>query len=155
VICRARGSFGFTLIEILVVLSIVGILAASSIPILSNVFNVSQLKREAQNIVAELRLAQEMAETKKTTCCISFKSKSIFYESAQIFVERYDYFKGKYVNIKSIELPKKFDFKEDKVIKFSSSGSPPAGGSGTIVLKDAGGREKKIIVSSIGRIRIE
>ena len=148
-------SRGFTLIEIVVVLSIVGILATVSIPILSHVFNISQLKREAQNIAVELRLAQELAQSKKTTCRINFISKSLFYKKAKYSVENYSYFKGKYVDLKTIELPEKYDFKADKVIIFSASGSTPPGGSGTIILRDIGGRERRIIVSSIGRIRIE
>jgi len=146
---------GFTLIEIVVVLSIVGILIAASVPILGNVVSVSRLNREARNIATELRLAQEIAGTQKTTCKLEFKSKSIFYDSAKIEVESFSYFKAKFVKVKTVEIPKKFDFKYDKVIKFSSSGAPPAGGSGTIILKDSSGREKKIIVSSVGRVRIE
>ncbi len=154
-LCNSKRCFGFTLIEIIVVLSIVGILVAVSIPVFLHVIQISRLNSEAQNIAVELRLAQEMAGTKKTTYRITFRSKSIFYETAKIQVENYSYFKGKFINVKTIELPKKFDFKNDKAISFSSSGSPPPGGSGTVVLKDSGGREKRIIVSSIGRIRIE
>lgn len=151
----SRKSPGFTLIEIIVVISIVGILVAVSIPLLSNFSRVSQLNKESQNIASELRLAQELAQSKKTTCRISFVSKSLFYENAKFKVENYSYFTGGYVKIKERKLPKRFDFEEDRTIEFSSSGAPSPGGSGTIILKDISGRQLKIIVSSIGRIRIE
>lgn len=39
--------------------------------------------------------------------------------------------------------------------KFSRTGSPLPGGTGTEILEGRSGRSKKIIVSSIGRVRIE
>ena len=152
---KARKTSGFTLIEILVVLSIVGILIAASVPMLMNVINSSRIKNEAQKIVSDLRVSQELATTKKATCVVTFKGRSLFYKTAKYTVDLYDYFKGKYVTEKIIELPKGFDFAEDKVIKFSHTGSPIVGFSGTIILRDQSLRERKIIISPIGRIRSE
>jgi len=42
-----------------------------------------------------------------------------------------------------------------KEFKFSRSGFPVVGGSGTEILKNKTGRIKKIVVSSVGRVRVE
>jgi hypothetical protein len=51
--------------------------------------------------------------------------------------------------------PPGIKFKRTCDIGFSASGFPPPGKSGTLILEDAGGRTKKVVVSSLGRVRLE
>ncbi len=47
------------------------------------------------------------------------------------------------------------DTREYERFKFSRTGFPPPGGSGTQVLADGWGHVRKVILSSAGRVRIE
>ncbi len=146
---------GFTLIEIVVVLLIVGILFFAAIPVFSNIIQVLELNATARGIISDLRFAQEKAITGKSEVTIEFRGKALLGDAATYVVSRMNVFKGREDEIKRVKLQRKFDFRRDRTIKFASSGFPPPGGSGTVVLEDMGGRVKRIIVSSAGRIRME
>jgi type II secretory pathway pseudopilin PulG len=136
--------------ETMVVLGIVAMLFFAMVPGFFNALRVFELKAVARDIVSDLRLAQSRAISLKSTVTAEFNPKSLFGDSAFYKIGR----QGK-SPIKRVNLPSKFNFVEVRVIKFSSSGFPPAGGSGTVLLEDIGGRVKKVIVSSTGRVRME
>ncbi len=103
---------GFTLIEILVVISIMALLLAFAVPSLS-IFNAkTRLNISASNLASDLRCLQIKALSKHTT--LNYKN-----------------------------------------IAFSPSGNPSVGGSGTVVLSNKFQQQKKVVVSSSGRIRID
>ena len=56
--CSERG---FTLIELMIVIGIMGILMAFSVPAFSSLSGTLQLRGAAENIAAQLRLAREKA----------------------------------------------------------------------------------------------
>jgi len=57
----ARGSRGFTLVEVAVTLGIFGLLLAISVPSLLGVNETHQLQGAAENLAGQLRLARETA----------------------------------------------------------------------------------------------
>ena len=99
---------GFTLVELLVVIGIVGILLTVSYPSLTKLRKTTLIEGECQAIVAGLRRAEVQALATNRT----------------------------------VELAP---------FKFAASGFPLPGYSGTLTLSP----HRKIVVSSVGRVRIE
>lgn len=54
-------AFGFTLVELLIVIAVIGILAASSIPVFSSYTASQRLSQAAKNVKNDLRSAQNRA----------------------------------------------------------------------------------------------
>lgn len=57
---------GFTLIEMLTVVSIIGIVSVISVPLLLNYQKTSKLKNEARALATNLRLTQQLAITEQS-----------------------------------------------------------------------------------------
>ena len=119
---------GFSLIESLIVMGILGILFCIGLPALSSFQGSILLDSTAKAIASELQHLQSQAQLQHTNHIFS---------SADF------------------PLPKFIKYQSTASIVFSSSGNPSVGGSGSIVLVNAQGKTKQIIVSSLGRIRIE
>ncbi|MFC1568092.1 type IV pilin protein [Candidatus Margulisiibacteriota bacterium] len=119
---------GLTLIEILVVLGIIGTLAIFALPTYYNFSAQLTLNAAARALAAELRGLQGQAVLQHKTLRLDLAGRR--FPSG----------------IKPVKLSE---------IGFSSSGFTPPGGSGTLILANRFGRQKKIIVSSAGRVRIE
>jgi Tfp pilus assembly protein FimT len=101
---------GFSLVELVVIVSICGLLFSLSFPTLANFRSRLSLETAARGMASDLRKCQASAMSKgETVACAGTK------------------------------------------FKFSSSGFPPPGGSGTYRMCG----KKKIILSSAGRVRIE
>ena len=127
---------GFTLVSLLVALAILGILFTYTTMSTSGFIDTLRLKAAVKEVVSALRAAQAKAIASKQTVKISFAS-------------------NKYtIDGKAYSLPGKVRSLKDKEIRFSSSGYPPVGYSGTLTLT-SGKHSKKVIISSHGRIRIE
>lgn len=144
---------GFTLIELIVVLGIVGILALLSIPTFGYLTTTLELQTAASQIASDLRGAQEKALTSHFSHQIVFRKRCASVPRTRYIIKRDNLFKG-LEEVRNIELSPGLDFKTDKTLKFSPTGFPPPGGSGTVILQ-AGTRSKRIILSSLGRVRIE
>lgn len=71
------------------------------------------------------------------------------------YIRKYDIFMNSFEDQKTIHLPAGINFTNDIIFRFASSGYPLPGYIGTATIDNAGGKLKKIIVSSAGRIRIE
>lgn len=118
----------FTLIELLIVMGILALIVGITIPTFSSFKNQFLLNAAAQKIASELRRIQILASTQHETLSL---------------------------DPSKLDLPKGIKLKSAKTITFSSSGFPPPGGAGTIVLENQSGKTKKIAVSSMGRVRVE
>ena len=119
---------GFSLVEIIVSLSVIAIAISFSLPFFSRFEAGFILESLAKTITSEIRLLQCLAFSQHTDTSLNLGRLSI---------------------PPSIKISGKLD------LRFSASGSPPPGGSGTILLENQYGRQKKIILSSAGRVRIE
>lgn len=119
---------GFTLIELLVVISILGLMSLISIPSFSRFASQLTLNASAKTLASDLRQVQSQAILKHQT--LSFALGNFRFPGG----------------IKAVKTSS---------IRFSSSGSTPPGGSGTFALQNRFGQQKKIIVSTSGRVRIE
>lgn len=141
---------GFTLIEILVTLLVFGLLLSLSVLTFSRFLDSLKLNGTAKQVASDLRLSQEKAMAEHTMYQIAFEK-----EKSTYVIGKDDLFEGGKVEIKTIELPRRLYFEKSKTIKFAASGFPPPGGSGTVVIRTKSGGSKKVIVSSVGRVRIE
>jgi len=119
---------GFTLIETLVVVAIIAALFAISIPTYSRFSAQLSLSTSAKAVASNLRAIQTQAVTQHKTLTL---------------------------DLAKISLPSGISLLKTSSISFSSSGAPPPGGSGTLMLQNKFGQTKKIIISSAGRVRIE
>ena len=122
------GHRAFTLIELLVVIGIIAILSLIALPTFSSFSAQLCLNATARALAAQLRNLQSHAVLQHET--LSLDQNRLTFPAG----------------IKPLLL---------KNISFSASGFSPPGGSGTLILGNRFGRQKKIIVSSSGRVRIE
>jgi Tfp pilus assembly protein FimT len=113
---------------LLIVISLLALLASFSVPTLSRFAAGFSLSASARALASAARAVQSQARLQHRTLSLDL---------------------GK------INLPARVRIKKSSEIRFSSSGFPPPGGSGTIVLENQFKKTKKIIVSSAGRVRIE
>lgn len=119
---------GFSLIELLVVISVLAIVATLSLPTFSRFSASLSLEASAKTLVSELRALQSQAMSQHQTFSL---------------------------NLAKLNLPQNIKFIKTSNISFASSGFPPPGGSGSLIMQNQFGRQKKIIVSSTGRVRLE
>jgi prepilin-type N-terminal cleavage/methylation domain-containing protein len=134
---------GFTLIEIVITLAIASSLIAFSIIGISRFGNSIQCNYSINQVFADIKLTQQLADTSLQECKIEFKAGK----------NEYKIIRGNNL-FRSCSVNKKIQFYGKSYFSFVPSGYTDVGGSGTLYL---GGypKVKKIIVSSRGRIRIE
>jgi prepilin-type N-terminal cleavage/methylation domain-containing protein len=119
---------GFTLVELLIVLGIIGLTSFFAIPTWRAFSGQLTLQAAAQTIVSELRRLQSQA-------CLEHRQ--LAFDPARLKLA------------KDLTLSGHLNF------SFSASGFPPPGGSGTLIVSNQAGRQKKIVVSAAGRVRSE
>ena len=119
---------GFTLVEIIVIIGILSVLFSLALPLSARFSSTLYLQASAKALVSELRRLQSSSVLQHQT--LSFAPDKF-------------------------TLPPGIKFKSICDIGFSASGFPPPGKSGSLILQDSSGRTKKVIVSSLGRIRLE
>jgi Tfp pilus assembly protein FimT len=110
------------------VLGIVGTLALFALPTYYNFSAQLSLNAAARALAAELRNLQSQAVLQHNN--LSLDPAGLRFPSG----------------IKPVKLSE---------IGFAASGFTPPGGSGTLVLANRFGQQKKVVVSSAGRVRIE
>ncbi|MFA5839673.1 MAG: type II secretion system protein [Candidatus Margulisiibacteriota bacterium] len=119
---------GFSLLECLIVVGILGILLTISLPTLKQYRESVILNASAIALASDLRALQNQAMLNHGIARLS---------------------------LSALKPPAPIKILSFSSIAFSPSGLPIVGGSGTIVLGSSASISKKIIVSSLGRIRIE
>ena len=119
---------GFTLIELLVVIAVIGIMMVGTLPQLSSLSAHLRLTAAAKCLAADLRSLQARATSQHETLNL---------------------------DLNSLTLPAGIKLVKSSQIAFAPSGFTPPGGSGTLVLQNQLGQQKKVIVSSVGRVRLE
>jgi prepilin-type N-terminal cleavage/methylation domain-containing protein len=134
---------GFTLIELLIVLSLVGCLIAFSIFGTAGFRNSLEYSNSVNQILSDIKLTQQLANTSSQTCRIDFDPASNAYSISKA---------GKLY--RKATAGKNVRFSGKSYFEFLASGSTGVGGSGTLVIGGSS-RPKKVIVSQRGRIRVE
>ena len=119
---------GFSLVEMVIIISILGVLFAVTLTTFTNFSARLSLVASAKSLAAELRALQSQAITRHETLTL---------------------------DLAKLNLPRNIKLTKFHNIRFSASGFPPPGGSGTLILENKFGGRKKIIVSSAGRVRLE
>jgi prepilin-type N-terminal cleavage/methylation domain-containing protein len=119
---------GFTLVEIIVIISILSVLFSLTLPLSPRFSSSLYLHASARSLASELRRLQSNSV---------LRHKTLSFTPAKFM------------------LPPGIKFQRICDIGFSASGFPPPGKSGSLILQDSSGRTKKVVVSSAGRIRLE
>jgi len=70
----------FTLIEILVVISVIGLVLVMSIPLVNNAQKSSKLRNEARQLATDLRYAQQLAVTEQIIYNVVFSTSTDSYQ---------------------------------------------------------------------------
>ncbi len=119
---------GFTLVEILIVLSILAVFSSFALSGFSGFSARLFLDSSAKSLASDLRALQSRAVLQHCTQNLA---------------------------LDDLNFPPGIHLASGKEIQFSPSGFPPPGGSGSLILQNRFGQTRRIIVSSVGRVRIE
>ena len=136
--CQSRA--GFSLIELLVVLSLMGILLAVGIPASSKLLLSYQLNGSARRVQTELQNIKMRAAAENLGFQLAYGAGSGSYtirRDGTVFVSK--------------PLPEGIVITQAGTVSFSPRGTA---GSNRIRLQSRGGGCKQVVVSSTGRIRV-
>lgn len=140
---------GFVLVELLVVISIIGLLATGTMFGAQRLLSKSKLETGTQEILSDFRKAQQLAISKQVNYGIRFDAES----------NEYTIFNNEQGDIKTKQLSKGIRYDEDGIVfggdqkvTFIPMGTAD---SGHLTLITDIGEKYKIVVSGIGRIRLE
>ena len=134
---------GFTLIEVLVVLIIISTILAFSFFGAAGFRDSLEYKSSVNQILSDVKLTQQLAQTSYQTCRIDFKAGGNTYiikQGSSVFGTH--------------SAGSKVKFYGKSYFSFAPSGFTDVGGSGTLSIGGAS-NSRNIIVSSKGRIRLE
>lgn len=129
---------GYTLPEVLMVLVIIGLLGALTIPRMSSVRMTYVLDQAAQQLQADLRRAQTEAVRQNQMIDITRPTDSTYVIEA--------------IGIRRLPWPVKFATATVTAMQLQTFG-PPVGGAKTFVVT-LGGRKRTITVNAVGRIGV-
>lgn len=155
---RQRGAVqkqkGFTLVELILVIALIAIIAASSIPLLGNVTSQNRTNATAREVVSALRLAQQkaMAGNQDSEFGVYFddinKEFTVF-RGASYGVNPSDDITFDYED--SVVVSQSFAGDEVNIQKLTGSTSDV----GTIAISDSSGSSEAITISSQGKIELQ
>jgi prepilin-type N-terminal cleavage/methylation domain-containing protein len=156
-----RNANGFTLIEALIVISLMACISALAVPNLMNWLNKAKLNGAANNLKGSLELAKLKAIQENGPVAVNFTANSyaIFrdtgvtigvHDAGEEFFGRRSLPGGVRIDLSSTTFAD--TGKGGKRTRFKGRGTSA---SGTVYLVNSKGMVKKIIVSSTGRIRTE
>lgn len=136
----------FTIIEILVVILIISLISGFAYFGFTSMKQSLDVRNAAQQVLLDIRLAQDMAKTAHYPHQIEFFRKGNEYQIVNLYNDDI---------IKKEKVPDTVRFDGKEIFIFSASGNPVVGGSGTLLIQNLRNKTKKIVVSPYGRIRIE
>lgn len=149
----ARKTKAFTLLELLLVLALLGTMAALAWPIWRSVSDLSDLESASRLVLAQARTAQGSALAAGGDCALTWLSLG-GRPPAQYRIVLAPAGGGAAV-LGSYDLPSGFCVSTNfpgQSLNYTSAGTPSRGG--TITLVSPAGRRRYIIASGIGRLRL-
>lgn len=125
-----KKRFGFTFIEIIVVVALIGIILISSYPSILNIMETRSLEGEARELLTTLETARYTAANEKVPCRIRFFQKNYnWHYLIEIEIKNIDKNETSWQSIPKFQektLPRKFNpqlqLPDDKTIVFSPLG---------------------------------
>lgn len=138
-----RRSKAFTLVELLISLLIISTLLAFLVTGVSRYFNSLEYDLSVKQVVSDIEITRQLAETSSQTCRIEFNAGKNTYTIKK---------GGVIYNPCSVNAGVKFYGKS--YFSFVPSGNTDVGGSGTLSIGGSS-KMKSVIVSSRGRVRVE
>ena len=156
-----RNANGFTLIEALIVISLMAFISALAVPNLMNWLNKAKLNGAVNNLKASLELAKLKAIQENGPVAVNFTANSyvVFRDTGATFGV---YDAGEEVfRKKTLATGIRIDLSATTFADTGTGGKKTrfrgrgTSASGTVYLVNSNGMVKKIIVSSTGRIRTE
>jgi prepilin-type N-terminal cleavage/methylation domain-containing protein len=139
---------GFTLIELLITIAIIATVMQISFAGLSVLSRSVSLSSSATQLEGNLYMVKQKAVSIGNSCRMTCSS-------GEYIIEVFDARSGTFSEIKRAVLGNGLNFKNSFTFLFSSNGFPVPGYFGTATIQDSAGRSKKVVVSSVGRIRTE
>lgn len=132
----------FTLLEMVIVLVIMAIILAITIPTTFQFSRLINLDAAARSVVSDLNSARQLARSSSRHIRVAFAGNTVS-------------FKDGAKEIKSGTIPAGIKFAYPKTLGFAASGFPSPGESGTVIIGNMGRSQRKVVLSSQGRIRVE
>lgn len=149
---RTHLSRAFSLVELVLVVSIVAILASISIVSFSNVFSGAQLDNAAKRLVADLKLTKQQAIQNRTTYAFEINPTGQYYQATgvkDLAGNSSIHFDMNQHSNQAINIELNLKNNSDNVIHFDARGR--ASNPGNIILSNDD-RQKIITVSTEGQI---
>ena len=143
---------GFTLVEMLVVIGIIGILTGVAVPTISHYLPGIQLNGSARTLSSNLRDAQERAVTEQKQHAIRFDTTAVPPSYQMIRIDGVTETEIRKVNLANSETIALQNTITNNQIIFSSDGGPSSSGNITLTIN---GVNKVLNVSPAGFINIQ
>jgi len=173
---REAGESGFTMVELLLVIVVIGVIASISVPYLGQMSANADFRADARNLVSAFKTARMEAVKRDLNCSITFSTDANGLDIYTVYVDDdgdlipdageevivNGFFQNAVVNNNNIDA----NANGDPSVTFNGRGMPfnDAGGfgAGTVILDGStnraknvrSGYQRSIVLSSVGRIRI-
>ena len=149
-----RNQAGFTLIEVLIVVAVIGVVAAITVPMVGDAMDRYSVISASQQVASTVRAGRFQAVARNTTVRVRFDSPA----AGQYEREVYDADTTSWVSADSQYLPSGVSFTAPPAeVKFDASGRLPYGDPvATIVVSNGNAAaDRTITVSLSGRIQAQ